>query len=152
MKILILTSSLDSGGAETHIFELASALRRNSHAVTVASSGGEVAAMLKKENITHLNIPLDSKAPHNLFLSFLKLKKLIKNNDFDIIHVHSRIAALVCHLAVGKRRSPPIVSTAHARFKTSFLLRKLSFWGSSSIAVSEDLREYLLSGILAFLR
>ena len=144
MKILILTASLRSGGAETHIFELASALSRNSHTVTVASSGGEIATMLKKEKISHINIPLDRKSPHSLFLSFIKLRALLKNNNFDIVHVHSRISALVCRLVVGKNHTPPIVSTVHAHFKTNFLLRRLSFWGRSSIAVSEDLREYLL--------
>ncbi len=145
MKILMLTASLDSGGAETHILELSRALTRHSHEVVAASSGGKIAKQLVEEGIPHIEIPLHSKKPHHLFSSFLKLRALIKNENFDIIHVHSRISALLCKLALGKRRSPCLVSTVHAHFRTSLVLRHLSFWGRSSIAVSEDLRDFLSS-------
>ena len=143
MKILMLTASLRSGGAETHILELSRALCHRGHSVTVASSGGEIADILSKDGICHLKIPLDSKLPHHLFLSYLKLRALVEREKFDIIHVHSRIAALVCKLAVSKRLTQCVVSTVHSHFKTTPLLRRLSFWGRASIAVSDDLRDYL---------
>ena len=143
MKILMLTASMRSGGAETHILELSRALFHRGHSVTAASSGGDIAELLSKEGIPHLKIPLDSKLPHHLFLSYLKLRALVQKEEFDIIHVHSRIAALVCKLAVSNKLSPCVVSTVHSHFKNNPLLKRLSFWGRASVAVSEDLREYL---------
>ena len=145
MKILMLTASLDSGGAETHILELARALKRRSHEISVASSGGKIAEQLRDEGISHTNIPLHSKKPHRLVLSLVKLRALIRHNRFDVIHVHSRIAAFLCKLALGKRHTPCVVSTVHARFGSGALKRRLSFWGRASIAVSDDLRDFLSS-------
>ncbi len=139
----MLTASLHSGGAETHIAELATSLAERSHTVFIASAGGSIAASLVQQGIRHIPIPLDSKSPKCLLLSVNKLKKLIKHEHFDLIHVHSRIAAFICRLAVGKRTAPTIVSTVHARFRTSPFLKKLSFWGEASITVSDDLKEYL---------
>lgn len=143
MKILMLTASLSSGGAETHVFELVSALSECGHEIVVASAGGDIAERLKKKNIRHLTLPLNSKRPSRILYSLIRLRRLLKNGNFDIVHVHSRIAALVCRLALKKRDTPTVVSTVHAHFKTSPLLRRLSFWGEGSIAVSEDLKDYL---------
>lgn len=145
MKILMLTASLDSGGAETHILELSRALTKHSHKVFVASSGGKIAEQLKKDCIPHINIPLHSKKPHHLLSSFLALRALIEKHEFDIVHAHSRISAFLARLALGKRRAPLLVSTVHARFRSGFFKKRLSFWGRSSIAVSEDLRDFLSS-------
>ena len=145
MKILMLTAALDSGGAETHILELAHALTKNSHQIVVASSGGRIAEQLENEGISHINIPLHSKKPHHLFSSLLRLRALIKTQKFDVIHVHSRISAFLCKLLLRKQRSPCVVSTVHARFASGPLKRRFSFWGRSAIAVSEDLRDFLSS-------
>ena len=146
MKILMLTASLRSGGAETHVFELARALSRRSHTLTLASAGGAIADRICREEqkIRHLCLPLDSKKPSDLIFSVTRLRKLIKKERFDVIHLHSRIAALVCALAISGMKHPPLtVSTVHARFRVSPILRRLSFWGERAIAVSDDLKKYL---------
>ncbi len=139
----MLTASLSSGGAETHIFELVLALRGRGHEIVVASAGGDIALRLKKEKICHVTLPLNSKRPSRLIYSLTRLRRLLRDGHFDIVHVHSRIAALLCRLALPKIDRPAVVSTVHAHFKTSPLLRLLSFWGQASVAVSEDLRDYL---------
>ena len=143
MKILMLTSSLCSGGAETHICELAKALAVRGHSVSVASSGGEMVSELEKNKVSHINLPLNSKRPFRVFLSAARLKRIISKNSFDVVHLHSRTAAFVFRLAFLGEIPPTAVSTVHAHFKTDFLLKKLSFWGSAAIAVSDDLKYYL---------
>ena len=39
LKILMTTMQMGFGGAETHIYELALALQKNGHTVTIASAG-----------------------------------------------------------------------------------------------------------------
>ena len=143
MKILMLTSSLRSGGAETHICELARTLAARGHSVFVASSGGEMANALPRHKVTHIKLPLGSKSPFRMLLSAARLKGIIKKERFDVVHLHSRTAAFVFRLALLGESAPPAVSTVHARFRTGFLLKRLSFWGSAAIAVSDDLRYYL---------
>lgn len=142
MKILMLSSSLRQGGAETHIYELALSLTKRGHRVVVATAGGALADALGEKGITHVKIPLDSKSPISLARSAKILRTLTKNERFDIIHTHSRIASFVCQMALDKRKNV-VVSTVHSHFRLTPLLRRLSFWGRRSIAVSDDLCEYL---------
>lgn len=136
LKILILTDRLTLGGAETHILTLAECLEARGHSVTVASSGGALASAVKHEKIN-----LSSHSPR-LILSFFALLRLARREKFDIIHSHARAASLVGS-AVAKILKIPFVTTVHARFALSPLRRVFSRWGLLSVAVSEDLREYL---------
>ena len=142
MKILMLSSSLSSGGVETHVTELAIALLARGHSVTVATAGGKLVKELQKHSVRHVKLSLDTHSPARLLGAVCRLSSLLRSESFDIIHTHSRIAALICKLALGKKKIP-VVSTVHAHFKTGPVLRRLSFWGGHSIAVSEDLSEYL---------
>ncbi len=142
MKFLFLISSLDRGGAETHLVTLAANFARNGHSVTVFSSGGELAKQLASLGIQHEKAPLNSHAPLSLLRSYFALKKQLRSQAYDLIHAHSRIAAfLVARLA--KKCNIPLITTVHARFRVAPLLRRYSRWGTYTIAVSEDLKQYL---------
>lgn len=144
MKILMLASSLDEGGAETHVFTLACALARLGHSVCVISSGGRLSQGLAWNNVRHIKLSLSSRNPFAIFKATLRLRKIIKRGEYDIIHIHSRLAGFICRISLPSHH-PTVVSTVHSRFKINPILKKLSFWGARSIAVSEDLRDYLSS-------
>ena len=65
-NVAILTMSLNIGGAETHIYELACAIAAKGHNVTVFSAGGVYADKLKEQGISHIEAPLNSKSPKSL--------------------------------------------------------------------------------------
>ena len=137
LKILLLTDTMNIGGAQTHILSLYRSLTEAGHTVIIASCGGELS-----KNINHKQINIASHSPITLFLSFFSLLSFIKQEKFDILHAHARIPALLAHL-ISHLCSIPFVCTAHARFKVDKIRKKLSFWGDKTIAVSEDLRLYL---------
>ena len=58
MKILMATMGLDIGGAETHIVELAKALQRMGHRVTIASNGGVYVPEIEAAGIRHIKVPM----------------------------------------------------------------------------------------------
>lgn len=145
MKLLMLTSSLGCGGAETHICALARALTLHGHRVTVASSGGVSVASLQEMGIEHRRLPLAKKDLLSLVAARRGLSRLLRRGQFDLIHVHARIPALLVS-PLAKRYGIPLVSTVHARFRITPLLRRLSRWGTCSIAVSEDLKHDLCTG------
>lgn len=152
-SILLVTNRMDAGGAETHILSLASALMQAGCFVAVASSGGIFENELKNRGILHIHAPLDSKMPHRILRAALILKRAVKRYGFDILHAHSRVASLACRmitrgglLATGRRDDLRFVTTAHLDFSISPLTRRLSYWGERTLAVSEDLREYLIKG------
>ena len=141
MKILILTDRLGIGGAETHVAQLAQALGERGEEVFVASAGGATADHLQEIGIPQIHLPLATHSPMKWLLLRRKLRALIANEKFDIVHAHARVPALLIY---GMRRLDCAeIVTVHAKFRSGFLRHLLSRWGEESIAVSEDLRTYL---------
>ncbi len=143
MKILMLLMGLEIGGAETHVVELSKELVRMGHEVTVASAGGVYADEITDFGIPHITLPLDSKAPFSLLKSYFGLKKLIKKESFDIVHAHARIPAFICG-KLAKRMGFKFITTAHFDFKVTPFYKRTSEWGEYQLAVSQDLKNYLI--------
>ena len=138
----MLTSSLDCGGAETHVISLAIALSKRGHSISVASSGGRLVRDLEDHKIEHIRLPLNSKDPVRLAFARNRLDSLCGEGELDVIHAHSRIPAFLAS-PIAKKHRVAFVTTVHARFRVDPLLRRISRWGTLSIAVSEDLKQYL---------
>lgn len=142
MNILMVTMSMQIGGAETHVLELSRALMKLGHRVTVASRDGVYTEALRQAGITHVDLPLHTKNPLAVLRSYRGLKELIRREKFDIVHAHARIPAFICGL-LRRRLGFRLVTTVHFAFRVTPLWRKWSCWGEKTLAVSEDLREYL---------
>ncbi len=143
MKILIALASLDIGGAETHVSELAAELHRRGHNIIVVSGGGVYADYLEGLGIKHYNVPLARRNIGDMIVSRGMLKRIIRTEKPDIVHAHARIPAFIISTLKGCCDFV-FVTTAHGAFDTSFILRTLSGWGDKTLAVSEDLKKYLL--------
>ena len=142
MKILLLTSEMNRGGVETHLYDLARELEKRGHQITVGSAGGEVADRLSPCGVRHVLLPWNTHNPFRLLIARRRLSRLLRQDGFDLIHAHARLPA---YLAAGlaKKRRIPLVTTVHAKFRTGFLTRRLSRWGERTVAVSEDLAQYV---------
>ncbi len=143
MKILMTLMGLEIGGAETHVVELSKALKKMGHDITVASNGGVYAAELEDSGIRHVSLPLHNKNPKNVLTSYRGLKKLCKSENFDIVHAHARIPAFICGL-LARRFDFRFVTTAHWVFKITPLWKRIANWGERTIAVSDDIKQYLI--------
>ncbi len=138
----MLISSLEIGGAETHVCTLARELSCRGHQVTVASAGGRLVSELRGWGIPHERLPLNRRMPWHLARSYGRLRRFLREERIDLIHAHSRIPARLVK-GMASRRGIPLVTTVHARFSSGFLARRLSCWGGRTIAVSEDLGRYV---------
>lgn len=147
MKILMVTMSMDIGGAETHIFELSRELALRGHSVTLVSNGGVYADMLSLCGVRCISLPLHKKDPSSVAKAYLGMKKLILSEDFDIVHAHARIPGFIIGLlndTVTKNgRKFRFVTTAHLNFSVNPILRRISRWGERVMAVSDDIADYL---------
>ena len=140
MKILMTLMGLEIGGAETHVVELSKALARQGHEILVSSSGGVYEAALEDAGIRHFEIPLHQ---HSQMLRSLRLlARLIRQEKPDLVHAHARIPAFLCGLLQKKYRFP-LITSAHWVFHVTPLLRRLTDWGDCTVAVSDDIRDYL---------
>lgn len=142
MKILLLTDRMETGGAETHIAELAQGLLRLGAQVTLCSSGGAMADALSKKGIRILQMPLYKKNPLTLLRMRRRLSQHVKKENYHVLHAHARIPALLLR-GLGKRYGCAEIVTVHAKFSPTLLRSRLSYWGRNTVAVSEDLSAYL---------
>ncbi len=143
MKILMATMQLDIGGAETHIVELAKALKKRGLEIYVASNGGAYVKELEEAGIKHFEVPLNRKSISAIRKAYRELKRIIFENDIDIVHAHARIPGFLCAL-LQKKYKFRFVTTAHWVFSTRFPFNLLTRWGTRSLAVSDDIKQYLI--------
>ena len=142
-KIMMATMGLDIGGAETHIVELAKQLRAMGHDVLVVSNGGVYVPELQQAGIRHYQAPLHRRNLSCMRRSLHILRKVIQSEQPDVVHAHARIPGFLCGL-LHKSMKFPFVTTAHWVFHTGGALRYLTDWGQRTIAVSDDIKEYLM--------
>ena len=144
MKILMATMSMGIGGAETHILELSKELKKRGNEVWVVSNGGKYNEELEAFGIHTVWAPLHNKNPLNMIKSKKILTKLIKDEGIDLVHSHTRISSYILG-KMQKRMNFPYVTSAHWTFKVTPLLKKMTNWGEGTVAVSEDIKEYLIN-------
>ncbi len=142
-RILMTLTRFDIGGAETHVLELSLELSRMGYHVVVASNGGVYEKNLSDAGISHYKVPMHSKRPKEVYKSLSLLKKIIKDEKIEIVHAHGRIPAFLCGI-LKKTMDFTFVTTAHWVFDTSHGLKYITNWGEKVIAVSEDIKTYLI--------
>ncbi len=148
MKILMVTMSMNIGGAETHILELCRELVARGNDVTLASFGGVYADEAVKSGVKHVKLPLNTKNPASVAKAYRGLRALILRERFDLVHAHARIPAFICGLLWDRLSLDGykfrFVTTAHLDFSVNPLWRKISRWGERVMAVSDDIADYLI--------
>ena len=149
MKILMVTMSMNIGGAETHILELCRELISRGESVTLASFGGVYADEAVRFGVRHVTLPLNTKKPAAVMKAYRGLRKLILEERFDVVHAHARIPAFICGLLHDHLRLDGykfrFVTTAHLDFSTNALWRRISRWGERVMVVSDDIADYMVT-------
>lgn len=142
-NIMLSLMQLNIGGAETHVVELAKELKRKGFNVIVTSNGGVYVKELEESGIKHYTVPLQNKNPFNMLKAYRLLRKIIIEEKIDIVHSHARIPSFILG-RLHKRMGFPFVTTAHWVFNTSYGLKYITDWGEKAVAVSEDIKTYLM--------
>lgn len=143
MKIFMATMGLDIGGAETHIVELSKELRSRGHEVVIASNGGVYVPEVTAAGIRHYQVPMHRRSLGDMMRSRALLKDILRKEKPDIVHAHARIPAFLCG-TLQRSLKFPFVTSCHGVFEVSGVLKLLSNWGERTLAVSEDIRDYLV--------
>ncbi len=142
-KILMATMGLNIGGAETHIVELSKELKKRGYDVIVASNGGVYVGELEQAGIRHFNVPLNTRNIEKMYMSLKLLRKIITEEKVDVVHSHARIPSFLVGI-LYRSMDFTFVTSAHWVFDTSHGLKYLTNWGQKVIAVSEDIKQYLI--------
>lgn len=142
-KILMTLMRLQIGGAETHVLELSLELKRQGFDVVVASGGGVYEKNLAEAGIRHYKVPMYTKRPFKMLQSLRSLRRIIRDEQIDIVHAHGRIPAFLTGI-LRHFMDFTFVTTAHWVFNTGHGLKYVSDWGEKVVAVSEDIKTYLM--------
>ena len=144
MKILLVISSLESGGAETHVCSLAAALTAKGHKVAVAAESGRLCAEIESCGASFFALTEVNRSVKGSFKTLSEMKKIIRSFRPDIVHAHTRITAFICGI-LHKRHKFRLVVTTHALYQRNRIYDRASVWGDRTVAVSEDIKGSLIS-------
>ena len=143
-NILHISRTMDIGGAEKIVYQLATDLKEEFDNVHVASTGGLWEEELNKNGIKHHKIlDVESKSPKTLAVNFNMLRKIIKEHKIDIIHTHHRMAAFYARLLMYIFPKVKHIYTAHNIFDNKIKMYKYSLKGAKVIAVGEGVSNHL---------
>ena len=115
--------SLDSGGVERGTIEVANYLSELNLKNNIISNGGRLIKEIDKNYTDHFQLPVNSK---NFFIYPLianQLKKLIFNQNINVVHVRSRAPAWI--LSFIKNRNFKTISTFHNVYSGNFYFKKI---------------------------
>jgi glycosyltransferase involved in cell wall biosynthesis len=142
--VLLLSMALDFGGAETHVISLAKALKKKGLRVIVASNGGRLVPALDAAGIRHYTVALHVRNPLALLRSVGAVKRIVQSEGVRLMHAHARIPAWVAKW-VSRSTRVPLVTTYHGLYNPHWLLRMFTTGGHQTIAVSQDVKEHLIT-------
>ena len=145
MNILYITNHLNTGGITSYCLTLATGMKHKGHNVYLASSTGDLVEQFSEQGLVFFKIPIKTKceASPKILLSFLKLRKFIRQNQIDILHAHSR-TTMVLAAWLSYVSGIPYLATAHGFFKAHFWRRAFPCWGLRTIAISDPVGEHLV--------
>ena len=95
LKLLQIVPSLESGGVEQGVVDVANYIASKGLDTFVASSGGNMLKQFNKKKVHHIKLPLYSKNIFTMFRNANKLKKAIEKNNINLVHVRSRAPAWI---------------------------------------------------------
>lgn len=136
LNILLITKNFHMGGAEVHVCDLANQLAESGHHVVLISNAGGQTEHLVPQVKHHALKVNDINYLKNLFF----IKKIIKEQQIDIVHGHQRLGISLAIMA-SKLTGTPNVATIHGQLKydiRSFFIRR---WVQQLICVRSNTYE-----------
>ncbi len=155
LTVLQIVPSLRIGGVETGTVDLTLALIKKGHRAIVISSGGPLVSRLEAAGATHIILPVHRKIPWSMMKLIPRVAEIIESYGVDVVHVRSRVPAIVGFLALrqvagqvsfrtGQRqRIPCFITTAHGYYSTH-LFSRIMGWGRFVIAISERIARHMI--------
>jgi glycosyltransferase involved in cell wall biosynthesis len=149
LRLLLVVDSLEVGGAERHVVDLALALRRKGYGVEVACSvAGGLAEPLEEAGVPVR--PLTRRlVKRRVSPAYARgIWRLLKERRFDLVHAHIFASAVAAAIAT-RRTGLPLVITEHTEASwQTWWTRRVSRWAHRrarhAIAVSTPIQRRLI--------
>ncbi len=117
MKVLLVITKGETGGAQTHVLALCQALASRMQFVAVI--GGSDAVTVLGQGLGALGVPVlqlpqlgNSLSPWRVLAAVRALGQLLRQQQPDVIHAHSAMSGVVARIA-GRIANIPVIYTVH---------------------------------------
>ncbi|VAX11605.1 hypothetical protein MNBD_GAMMA26-6 [hydrothermal vent metagenome] len=121
-KILHLIESLNMGGAQKIIYQLASTSDSSDHSVCSLYQGGPYEKIMRDDDIDLTLLKAKRRSViffplfiYDLYCIFTRLVRIVKKDQIDILHAHLPDSSLIA-IVVGKLTNTTVVLTVHNNF------------------------------------
>lgn len=145
LHVVQVLPALQSGGVERGTLEVAEYLSQQGHQSTVISAGGRLVSQLEAAGSQHIQMDIGRKSLFTVRL-IPQLRRLLRDNQVDILHVRSRFPAWICYLAwktLDPTNRPKLITTVHGTYSVS-AYSKIMTKGEQVIVISNMIRNYVL--------
>lgn len=145
LTVVQVLPALQSGGVERGTLEVGKYLVEQGHRSIVISNGGRLVEKLEAEGSEHVLWDIGKKSLWTLRL-IPRLRRFLRENHVDILHVRSRMPAWVCYLAwkgMDPATRPRFITTVHGPYSVNAYSAVMTK-GERVIVISEMIRDYVL--------
>ena len=145
MKILHMTTHLNTGGITTYLMTLMSEQTKAGHEVYLWGSAGSCLEAFQTCAVKVVSdIPrCKSELSPWLWGQLPRLISFLKENSVEIIHTHTRVTQVLAAAATSFVKVP-YVSTSHMFYKRRLGRRLFPCWGKTVIAISQTMHDGLI--------
>lgn len=141
MKTLQILPSLEVGGVERGVIDLARAMKKRGEEMVVISSGGPLVAELQKMAVPHYQLPVHKKSLFSLFV-IPRIVEIIEKERIDLVHARSRVPGWLAWFAARKARRP-FMTTCHGYY-SHHPLSWIMGWGKRVIVISTVIGRHMI--------
>lgn len=139
MNILMALSQLEVTGAEVYGVTLADELIKRGNKVIIVSD-----TLTKKTDASYIKIEFNKRGLGNRVSQVKELLKIIKENDIQVVHAHSRASSWSASIAC-KIANIPLITTTHGRQPVHLSRKIFKAFGDLTLAVCENIKKQLQS-------
>ncbi len=144
--VLQVLPSMNGGGVERGVIDVAAALTAAGWRAIVASSGGPLVRELLRAGAIHVQLPIEARNPFLFARNARLIGAVAREHNVSLIHARSRAPAWAAR-AAARRLDIPFVTTFHGyyshanpakRFYNSIMIK-----GDRVIAISEFIAKHI---------
>lgn len=144
LNILFFTRTMKLGGTEKVVLQLCEILKPRVNKIIVCSCGGVNTEVLDRMGIKHYEIPdIEDKSPSTIASVFKTVKKIIKNEQINVIHTHHRMAAFYTKVLSFTSRFT-FINTSHNTFNDKRAFTRFAYKNANLIACGEMVKRNLV--------
>jgi glycosyltransferase involved in cell wall biosynthesis len=146
LTVVQILPALESGGVERGTLEVGKYLVEHGHRSIVISAGGRLVEQLQREGSEHVTWDVGRKSLITLLRYVGRLRRFLRDEKVDILHVRSRMPGWVAYLAwkgMDTTQRPRFVTTVHGLYSVNAYSAVMAK-GENVIAVSDTVKTYIL--------